>query len=132
MEGKGLALTETVPLTISALAGGFGSGAGEDASERAGVCAAGGIVFGDGEEPTAETDGCEETDGELAFGTAVSGGFGADAVEARFIGGELPGVLVVEYVVLAGFGVDMLVTGGGVFFAAPLVALDEAEAGSTG
>jgi hypothetical protein len=128
-------------LTISALAGGFGWGAGDGASERAGGCAAARFTFGDEDELTADTDGCEGTLGALAFaatvavlvfGVADSVGFGADAVEASFIGGELPGVLGVEDVVLASFAADVLGAGWDVFFAAPFVALDEAEAGGTG
>jgi hypothetical protein len=46
----------------------------------------------------------------LVFGEAVSA-LGAGAVEAPFIGGEFPGVLAVEDVVLASFGADVLVTG---------------------
>jgi hypothetical protein len=120
MDGKGLALTDTVPLTISAGAAGFGSDAGEDASERAGGCAAGGFAFGDGVEPTAAMDGWEETleapvfgaaVAALVFGAADSIGFGADAVEALFIGGELPGALGVEDAVLASFGAAVPVAG---------------------
>jgi hypothetical protein len=65
-------------------------------------------------------DACDETLEASVFGTAVAAvvfdaadsvGFGADPVEAPFIGGELLGVLGVEDVVLASFGADVLVAG---------------------
>ena len=68
----------------------------------------------------------------LVFGAADSVGFGADAVDAPLIGGELPGVPGIEDVALASFGADVLGAGFEVFLAAPLVALDEVEAGGTG
>lgn len=61
----------------------------------------------------------------LVFGAADSVGVDADAVEAPFIGGELPGALGVEDAVLASFGAGVLVAGRDAFFATPLVALDE-------
>lgn len=65
-------------------------------------------------------DGCDETLGALVFGAMVAAlvfgaadsvGFGADAVEAPFIGGEFPGALGVEDVVLASFDAEVLVAG---------------------
>jgi hypothetical protein len=47
----------------------------------------------------------------LVFGAADSAGFGADMVEAPFIGGELLGALGVKDVVLAGFDAEVLVAG---------------------
>jgi hypothetical protein len=47
----------------------------------------------------------------LVFGATDSVGFGAGAVEAPFIGGELLGALGVEDVVLASFDADVLVAG---------------------
>lgn len=61
---------------------------------RAGGCAAGGFAFGDGDERTAAPVVGEEPPGALVFGVELS----------------------------AGFGADVLVAGGGVFF---VTALDE-------